>query len=353
MKEKKRENWIDFLKLIAMMIVVMNHACCTVPLVSFWGGMFFVPVFFVLSGYTYHFSSDSFGKAVSKKAKRLLRPYFAANGVLFAFFLLKDVVLSQTRSISQMLQSIWGILYARNQVFSLSHPTFMLSDQENNIYLLTNLNAPTWFLPALFVTILMFEGLSRLFEKDIKKLWLTGVIGVLCGVLYYYICPILLPWSLDAVPFFYLMFLIGYTLQVCDGMDYLNRHHWIIAPVVFGLLIGAYLNGSTNFSIAVYGKSVTLALYNAVSSSVLMMLLCRMGQKLIPDWLGKCGRQTLFVLCYHMLILSVITTVIPNLPLFVTVLLTMFLLILFGIAKERALLFVKKEWQRRRDDAKK
>ena len=140
MNDKKRENWIDFVKLIAMLIVVMNHASCTVPLISFWGGMFFVPVFFVLSGFTYVYRDEKFPVVMRKKARRLLVPYFTANFILLVFFLLKDVVFTHTKSVSQMMQSIFGIFYARNQIFSFDHQTLFVPVNRTNYYLLTNQN---------------------------------------------------------------------------------------------------------------------------------------------------------------------------------------------------------------------
>lgn len=353
MNDKKRENWIDFVKLIAMLIVVMNHASCTVPLISFWGGMFFVPVFFVLSGFTYVYRDEKFPVVMRKKARRLLVPYFTANFILLVFFLLKDVVFTHTKSVSQMMQSIFGIFYARNQIFSFDHQTLFVPVNRTNYYLLTNLNSPTWFLPALFLTIFMFECSIRIFGKDLKKLWFTAARSLLLGVIYHYVSPVLLMWSLDAVPFFYLLFLIGYTMQVCDTMHWFDKHIRVLVLSLAGLVISAFINGSTNFSIAQYGKSVTLALYNAACSSICIMYICRKAKAVIPNFLGVAGRQTLFVLCYHMLLLSVLQTVLPQMPLFVAVLITMVLLILVGMVKEKLMNHLKQRQQRREKDAKK
>lgn len=353
MNEKTRENWIDFVKLVAMLIVVMNHASCVVPLVSFWGGMFFVPVFFVLSGFTYHLRDESFSVVMYKKAKRLLAPYFVANFILFVFFLLKDVVLTHTKSVAQMLQSLVGVLYARNQIFTFAHQTLYLPAKQENYYLLTNLNSPTWFLPALFLTIFLFECCVRIMGNDLKKLWLTAAGGLLLGVVYYYVSPVLLMWSLDALPFFYLLFLVGYTMQRCDALHWFEQHILVAGLIVVGFLISAFINGSTNFSIAQYGKSITLALYNAVCSSALFMYICQKAKRWIPDFLGAAGRQTLFVLCYHMLLLSILMAVLPKLPLFVTVLITMTVLILVGIGKDKLIGSLRAGKRRRENNAKK
>ena len=130
-------------------------------------------------------------------------------------------------------------------------------------------------------------------------------------------------------------------MQVCDTMHWLDKHIRVLVLSLAGLVISAFINGSTNFSIAQYGKSVTLALYNAACSSICIMYICRKAKAVIPDFLGVAGRQTLFVLCYHMLLLSVIRTVLPQLPLFVAVLITMVLLILVGMLKEKLMNHLK------------
>ena len=93
MANKRREDWIDCLKCIAILIVMMNHLGLTIPGFSFWGGMFFVPIFFLLSGYTYHTKEETFGRFLKRKAKRLLLPYITANAILFVFFFVKESLL--------------------------------------------------------------------------------------------------------------------------------------------------------------------------------------------------------------------------------------------------------------------
>ena len=75
-KGSRRENWIDAAKGIAILIVVLNHSGLVISGVNFWGGMFYVPAFFLLAGYTYAPKEESYKSFVKRKAKRLLVPYF-------------------------------------------------------------------------------------------------------------------------------------------------------------------------------------------------------------------------------------------------------------------------------------
>ena len=344
MNQKKRENWIDCLKLIAMLIVVMNHAGFTVPGVSFWGGMFFVPVFFVLSGYTCRVKETRLRAAAGKRARRLLLPYFTANVLLFLFFFVKDVLLGRTKTVAESLKGLFGIFYGRNQIFASGHSTLILQKAQDNYFLMTNLNSPTWFLPALFLTVLLYEVAARIFRQDEKKLWLLATIFLFFAVLYHYVSPVLLLWSTDAVPFFFLFFLVGTAVKKHQLLEWADRHKWVLLIALALLALSGSCNGSVNFSIGDYGKSVMLALLDAVLSSALMMYLLWKVRVYIPDVLGMAGRQTLFILCYHLLVLALLETLVPWLPVFVRILLTIALLCGIGMGKDTAIA----AWQERR-----
>ena len=79
---KERMGWVDIAKIFGLIIVLMNHADLVIGPVNFLGGMFYVPIFFVLAGYTYKYRPEvPFAQVTKKKAKRLLIPYAAYNGL--------------------------------------------------------------------------------------------------------------------------------------------------------------------------------------------------------------------------------------------------------------------------------
>ena len=84
---KTRAGWIDIAKVLGLVIVLMNHAELSAGGVNYFGGMFYVPVFFVLAGYTFRLRpGESFSAFAKKKAKRLLLPYVGYNAFFFLFF---------------------------------------------------------------------------------------------------------------------------------------------------------------------------------------------------------------------------------------------------------------------------
>lgn len=325
-----RKNWIDAAKAVAMLIVVLNHSELRIPGVNFWGGMFFVPAFFLLSGYTYHPGNGSYKEYVKKKAKRLLIPYLTANLFLFLFFFIK-MILTHNLTSDFVVRSLLGILYGRNQIF-------MSSDYHSN--LMINLNAPTWFLPALFVALIMLEGFYRLCKGNEKKVVLIVVVYALFATGYHYFVPVLLPWCLDIMPFFLLMMLAGNLLKKIDffhendeklilkisSQDELSQgrateHMSKISPeirrVVIVLLfiiciVSGLFNGSYNLSLSDTGKSVTLMCTAATSSSILLMVIMNLLDKKAEKTcsiLAKLGKHTLTALCYHYFILVMVMMV--------------------------------------------
>ncbi|MBQ1172325.1 MAG: acyltransferase [Lachnospiraceae bacterium] len=348
-----RKNWIDAAKAVAMFIVVLNHSELRIPGVNFWGGMFFVPAFFLLSGYTYHPDNGTYIDYVKKKAKRLIIPYLVANLFLFLFFLIKRVLTHNLPS-DFVVRSLLGILYGRNQIF-------ISSDYHSN--LMINLNAPTWFLPALFVALIMLEGFYRLCKGNEKKVVLIVVVYALFATGYHYFVPVLLPWCLDIMPFFLLMMLVGNLLKKIDffnensekilantyqdelfqeeisqkksqvklsqdksfqtklsqgrATEHMSKISPEIRRVVIVLLfiiciVSGLFNGSYNLSLSDTGKSVTLMCTAAISSSILLMLIMNLLDKKaekICSILAKFGKHTLTILCYHYFILVMVMMV--------------------------------------------
>lgn len=309
--EKKRENWIDAVKTIAIFVVLANHAGFTLPGVNFWGGMFYVPVFFVLAGYTYRLKAGSFAGFVRSKGKRLLVPYFVANLVFLLFFTAKELFVDGgLHTVNR--NSVLGIFYARNQLFcmadGLQNMMPAVGGTGKNIYFMNLQNAPTWFLPALFLSIVIFDGLMRLFRGNGKKVGLTVAFLFAAALVYHYMSPYLLPWSMDAVPFFLVLIQTGYTVKetkLLERVEQGRREVFAVAALELIFIGTALFNGSANLSIGEYGRFFTVALYNSAMSSLFIMQLCHglehcFSKSYLPGWLVKPGKATLTILCYHL-----------------------------------------------------
>ena len=318
-KERKgRQDWIDLTRLIAMVIVMMNHVGLKVAGVNFWGGMFYVPVFFVLSGFCYKPNKEDPMAGIGKRAKRLLLPYLVTNLLLILIFLCKDILSGSYQG--TLLRSL-GFLYGRNQLY-YSGDVFFFNETGDNVFFMTALNSPTWFLPALFLTSLMMEELCRAGEdaserKDIRirrqRMLLVILLLILLAQIWHYMVPILLPWSVDAVPVFLVLFYVGFLCGRQGGWKYLTARPWLFLLMVLLVIAGGLVNGSANMSIGDYGVSMSLGIINAAASSMLIMYVCYLFRDHIPRLLAAAGRKTLPLLCWHYPLLTVLDTGITRL----------------------------------------
>jgi len=301
MERKRRENWIDIVKCIAIIVVLLNHSGLQIPFVNFYGGMFYVPVFFVLSGYTYQRKEERFTDFVKQKAKRLLVPYLVVNLCLVFFFFIKNDVL--TGNVSKLsLEPLIGVLFARNQLLSESGMAFLEFSGCKNHYFLTVLNSPTWFLPAMFLAIVVFDAIFRLVKEDMKKIALVSTLMVLCAIIYHYLVPFLLPFSLDSLAYFVVFIAFGYYMKTNQILERLEQHLWSYGGLFLLFIILATWNGSANFSVGFFGKSIGLAMANAIFSSLIIMDICRNLEKQLPKVLSYIGRHTLAIMNWHLFV---------------------------------------------------
>ncbi|MBS6396753.1 MAG: acyltransferase family protein [Clostridiales bacterium] len=299
-KKDNRLGWLDFGKALGMIVVLMVHAGCSLGPVTFYGGMFYMPIFFVAAGYTYRCRPEvSYGSFLKKKAERLLLPYFAASAFLWLFFWVKDSVLAGNPA-DLKPGSLFGIFYSRNQMYAAGYAG-------ENPVLMDILNAPLWFLTAMFLVYAYYELLSR---SRRKYLWLgTGLLASFAwnaagnGLL--------LPWSLDGVPYFALFFAAGEGLREHGSMEKLGKQPFQVMGLLALFLVLPRLNGSVNLSCGEYGRSMGLYLFIGTAGSILVFLAGSRLERLYPPTvrlLSRIGQETLLILCFHMFLYMFIRT---------------------------------------------
>lgn len=289
-RKKERLGWLDFGKIAGILVVLLVHAGCEAGPVTFYGGMFYMPVFFVAAGYTFQYrEGKDFRLYVKKKAGRLLVPYVWTNIFLWIFFWVKDSLLAgNPRELK--LSSVYGILYSRNQMYVTSYAG-------DNPVLLDLLNAPLWFLTAMFLTCVWYEALSRSRRKYVL---LTA--GAVLAAVWHYQTEFLLPWSLDAVPLFACFMAAGELLRK-KKWEKLLGELWVLGVLLMVFVISAQLNGSMNLSSGDYGHHILLCLISGITGSLLVFAVGMWLEKIVPSLTRLCslaGQETLTVLCFHM-----------------------------------------------------
>lgn len=297
-KQPRRLGWLDFGKAVGILMVLLVHAQCSLGPVTYYGGMFYMPVFFVTAGYTFRLrEGESYGVYLKKKARRLLVPYAAANGFLWLFFWIKDCVLAGNPA-DLKLHSLFGILYSRNQMYVSGYAG-------ENPVLMDLLNAPLWFLTAMFLVYAWYGFISR-------SRWKYQLLGA--GLVFSWLCcygsDILLPWSLDEVFFFACFFAMGETLRELEKKGVLEDIR-VLAVLAVLFFLSSRMNGSVNLSIGDYGKSMALCMASGYSGSVLTLAIGKWLERICPPLvrvMGWIGQETLLILCLHMFLYMFIRT---------------------------------------------
>lgn len=290
----KRLRYLDIARGIGLILVIISHSCG----LSSYLINYYIPLFFVVSGYIYK-EGRGYAENVSRKAKRVLIPYFGYSAVLLAFYALTGRTLDETKA------SAFGVLYSR---YCLYDTTIF----EENTYLFTVANGAMWYLTAFFVSSLVYH---LVIDKCLaSKNFLTGCTAVLLGITAALSeLPVLLPWSIDIACIGALFMIIG---TVLGRMEFFERK-W--SPLFVAATAGVYIGLSTinpgiNMSIREYGVyqsySVPLFLLIGVSGS----MLCIWIGKLVQDnFFGRVmeyiGQNTVILLAFHILGFEIFTMI--------------------------------------------
>lgn len=313
---KMREKWIDAVKAIAILFVLLGHARVRIPYVSNLAVLFYVPVFFVLAGYLHHHRpEESYSGYVGKRAKRLLLPYFGYNAFLLLFSIGKGAAEGRLSG-AGVLRSLLGIIYGVNTVWapesleSVYKPLF-------NIW-----NAPMWFLPALFLSEILFEGMIRLLRENRTAVLWSCIWCAVFGTVVEYLSPVLLPWSIGTVLLTEVLVVTGSELRRYHLVERIGEKLWVIVMLFLAAGILRRQNGAVNISIGIWGQSIAVGLFAVLLASAgIMALMWRMEKRLpqrLAEGLSVIGRNTMPVLCLHlfvfMFVQAVIQLFLPDFP---------------------------------------
>ncbi|MBQ9950173.1 MAG: acyltransferase family protein [Clostridia bacterium] len=200
--------YIDIAKAIGILAVVFAH-------INVEGGIyrtlysFHIPLFFILAGMTFKGESQSIHEFMDKKVRRLLLPYLVYSLITFAWYALVEVKMPEFTALAKGQTTIGAfmeIFLARGSVDFLQH------------------NPALWFIPCLFVTELIYFGLSKC-KKAVKitGVLLLGAIGCLFTMPFIHGFFRELPWQ-TGVAFVALPFLLfGEALTKKVGLDGLQN----------------------------------------------------------------------------------------------------------------------------------
>lgn len=304
----KRIIWIDIAKAIGILIVLVNHAMLNLGLVTFLGGMFYMPVFFALSGYTFKENTkELLPEFIKNKAKRLLIPYLFFQLFLTSVYSIKNIAGHQP--FTKAIMPLFGALYSRNALYA-SEKAVLVNVPLNNINLMSSLNAPLWFLTGLFTSLVIYKFILLKADKDKKKEVCYIAISVLIGIAFKYFCPILLPWSIDTALISVTFLHVGRLLERNQLFERLYKRPFNICMIVLVFVVSSFLNGSVNMSVREFGKSVLLYLLVGSLGTISIMFLSKWIEKQfnkVATMFEYIGKHTIGILALHLVIFEIIS----------------------------------------------
>lgn len=280
-----RVEWVDILKGIGIILVVIGHAnwqfgaATTDMFIQKYIYSFHMPLFFFLSGYLFIKEKyPDFKKFLLKKIKTLLVPYlvFSILSVLVQIF----ICLKYNIKLNSFKEIVIQILYLRSK---------------------TVWNEPLWFLMCLFITEIIFYFISKCTNKAkiAISLLMCGIVGYgLSFMQKYFVLPLSFSIALVAVTFYGFGYLVKNSTI---GRKVISKNIKIsILSFSSNIVIGGLLNSIAIMYFMKYGN--IFYFYLAAISGILAYIGISKyinNLKTLTKILSYFGINTMPILCTH------------------------------------------------------
>lgn len=255
----KRLDWLDALRGFALLTVVVAHADEIPGDIRTLIYSFHMPLFFMISGFTFRYEKyDSLKACVRDQAKRLLVPYVALYLVSLPCWYVNRVIFGHSKH--TLLEEALGIFAAN---FSISPMP----------------NGALWFLPALFLTTVVIWLLCDLAHRGKLRLGGSIVACFALGVCLSTFGDDPWPWHLNCIPITVCFYYLGHLFRKAvnsytESKRNISEDAWSLVGCT-ALALGvwaAFTNGEISVHANEYGI-MALALLSSVGISLGLAIL--------------------------------------------------------------------------------
>lgn len=292
MNKQNRIEWIDAAKGIAIIAVMFGHS----PLHCSFYFCIWVPMFFILAGYTYNNKSKKTTiEFIKNKSLRLLLPYFCFSAIYLLIG--SGVYLFIKNDIASAARALIGVLTAR--------PYLCTQDHAQQTYFMVVGNGPLWFLPTMFLGYCLFHVIDA--QNLTRKLIFSGGCVILIAAILR--SPILLPWAPDVACFCALCMMIGKWWHQLDNRFTLSPYTSVFTSMIALMIYegSRRLNGDIALSCSSYTwhpdtylPGIILAFIMTIAGTyAVCRLLQTIENTLICKVLSSIGRISILLLCTH------------------------------------------------------
>lgn len=276
---KKRIEFLDIAKGIAVLLMIIGHTKNIPSDLRSFIFSFHMPVFFIISGYT--FKTKPFKQVLVSSFKRLLLPYFITCMVMLVIYII--------RSRLKVNSNYFVINYYDLRATLFSY--FYGNCKTHNFFIKIPGIEYIWFLNCLFVIRLLFNYISRL------NIYLSGAVCLAFSVMGMLISKyVWLPFNLDIALVALFFVYGGYVLK---RIDFLNMPvaGWLICICVWLLYIPF---GHIEMAVRAYPYTV-VSLISSLCGSIVFLKFCKCIEKYkyINGFFTFFGTNSLALLCCH------------------------------------------------------
>jgi len=285
---KKRLNYIDIAKCIAITCIVLSHtvgySTHLVPLRNFLYS-FHVALFFMISGYLFK-TDKEYLDFVKNKFIRIMIPYFIW-GLLFLipYMIFSTGIKSSLNinAISDIKELILNTLYGNGNNFHLKQ------------------NSALWFLPALFTMEVIYYFIIRFSNKHSKYDLITFITILLINIITSTKLKFILPWGLNTTLNISIFFYIGYLLNKYKILDKIKP---IFIPLLILIGVIGFIFNTQKITYMNYGYGI---IYYALLSGIFLSISILIISKLINknNILEYIGKNTMSILIFHKIVLLI------------------------------------------------
>lgn len=280
MEKIKRIEWVDKLKAVCMLLVIVGHFSFYPQSIATIYGPFLLTGFLFASGYTFHLE-DTFKTFFIKKVRTILIPMLWMG----SFTILSRIIFSFNSNKLIMNQIIDFIIQIRGR------------------------NDELWFLACLFGSSIVFYIIIQIVKDNKIRLLITFFMSLI-GIIYTNLGGMALPWHIQMYGIACFILALGYIYRE----KYEKITEYFVSVKSFLISVFVYLTlGFFNFKIFksyglsfyTYGNSIIM-FYLIIISSIIMITLF---VKILPQSkaLKYIGKNTLLYYGLHGKILSLLT----------------------------------------------
>lgn len=285
MKTQKREMSFDIAKGIGMLAVILGHMTLPQKMTDFIFS-FHMPLFFLISGYFFRASDNR--EILYKKTKSLLLPYIVTCGMVILFSTLFKLI--SGASVYEIVANIkmWILAAAYG---SGTYTSFF----KWNFHII----GAIWFLLALFWA-------EMIFNLIVKTKW-CYIWGTLIALIGYVTTSIIwLPLSIQAGMNAIVFLEIGYYVRKKNLLEKFQNNLLVIMTSI-GLWSYSIIYGGKLYMVGNHYGNGIMDVLGAVSATFLILKFAKFIEQnfvLAGEKLAEYGRESLIVLCFHLIELN-------------------------------------------------